>query len=713
MKFARLIVLLAPFAVLSPAALARADTSIEEAIRSWIASIDASPDWHATYASLAADPATGAATLTGLTVTSDKPGFSLSASVKVEGFHPSADPVFTADEIDLTDVKLVAGDYAVSIPDAVVSAPMLPETGGFAWDPAAPMLSAIHALATLTGTAAASVKAPTVALAETIAGVESDTTYQNVSVVGWRNGRIAQTTAGPMKAASPAKTPLATLTAATAETRNIDLGALLAVLDPAHYANGTGDGAWRPVIDHSALHGVKLAVPGVSFTAADVATDGVRVRQAKTPPSYAAEPTDASASLLDHVLHRLEESSNLAFDRFALAGVGGNIPGVVDAHLDALTVSKVADNAIGDFSLSGLAVTLANNGGTVKLATFGLGGLALPSPDAIRKAAAAPETVDYAGLIPPITYVEADGLSVAMPDVANASLDRFRLDLANYVENIPKAITLDLAGVDLPTGLIPSDHARDLFARFGYDRLHLDAAAHINGTAPDAIVVKDFRLAMKDAGAVSGDADLAGSMPTNAAEAKNALASLAIKRGTVTVTDDSLIERLIAAQAMRLKVDPEKFRQQFATGLPFMLMLLNNRDLQAKLTPALQGFIRNGGSLSAVAAPATPVPLSQVVNAATSQPFTLFTLLATSVSGTPGAQPTVIPTLPAVVVSPPAPAARATANDNAADQPDDNGDDQSVDTGRDAGNPPTSGAAPSSPSDTNGAGNETAPSTGN
>lgn len=689
MKLARLIVLLAPLAVFFAAGTARADTPVEDAIRSWVAAIDASPDWRAAYASLAVDPATGAATVSGLIVTGDKSGFSLSATAKVDGFHPSADAIFTADEIDLTDVKLTAGDYAVTIPAAVISAPMVPETGGFTWDPAAPMLSTIHALAVLTGTAAASVKAPSVALAETIAGVESDTTYQNVSVVGWRNGRIAQTTAGPMKSVSPAKTPLATLTAATAETRNIDLGALLAVVDPAQYQNGAGDGAWRPIVGHSALHGVTLAVPGVSFTAADVATDGMRLRQAKTPPSYAAAPTDPPASLPDHVLHRLEESSNLAFDRFAMTGIGGSIPGVVDARLDGLTVSSVADNAIGDFSLSGLAVTLANNAGTVKLAKFGLGGLALPSPDAIRKAAAAPEAVDYASLIPAVTYLEADGLDVAVPDVVTASLDRFRVDLGNYAKNIPKTVAVDLAGADLPTGLIPSDHARDLFARFGYDRLHLDAAAHIDGTAPDAITVKDFRVAMKDAGAISGSADLAGAIPTNAAEARNALAALAIKQGTVTVTDDSLVERLIAAQALRLKVDPEKFRQQFATGLPFMLMFLNNRDLQAKLTPALQGFIRNGGSLSAVATPARPVPLAQVVTAATAQPFTLFTLLATSVSGAPGPQPTTIPALPAIAAAPQAAAPETAAPDAPGDEgdlTDDGSGGDTTDAGQDGGN---------------------------
>jgi hypothetical protein len=332
-----------------------------------------------------------------------------------------------------------------------------------------------------------------------------------------------------------------------------------------------------------------------------------------------------------------------------------------------------------------LTVNLSGGAGAIKLAKFAVGGLAAPAPDAVRKAVAAPEAIDYASLIPPLTYVEADGLNVALPDVVTASLDRLRLDLADYSGIVPRTIGLDLAAADLPADVLPSDHARDLLARFGYDRLHLDAAAHVDGSAPGDIAVKDFRVAMKDAGSLSGSADLAGSFPMTAADVRAAPESLAVKTGTLTVTDDSLVERLLGAQAIKLKVDPEKFRQQFATGLPFMLMFLNNRDLQAKLTPALQGFIRNGGSLTAVAAPAKPVPLAEIASAAKAQPFTLFGLLGTSVSGVPGPQPTTIPNLPAVAAAPET-AAPSTASSDAGDQGDDT--DQGNDSGGDDNDAP-------------------------
>jgi hypothetical protein len=387
----------------------------------------------------------------------------------------------------------------------------------------------------------------------------------------------------------------------------------------------------------------------------------------------------------------MKQIPGIGADRAVVTNIDSSIPNLADIHLDALTAANVAGGHIGDFAFSGLAVKLGDGLGSVALGKFGIGGLVLPSAEAVADAKAARKAgtpFDYATLVPPISYVEADGLNVALPDVATASLDRFRLDLGNYSGAVPKTVGLDLAAADLPVALLPSEHARDLLARFGYDRLHLDAAAHIDGAAANDVAVKDFRFAMKDAGSIAGSADLAGALPTNAADTRAALDGLAVKSGTLTVTDDSIVGRLIAAQAMKLKVDPEKFRQQFATSLPLMLMFLNNRDLQAKLAPALQGFIRNGGSLTATAAPAAPVPLTQIAGAATTQPFTLFTLLATSVTGAPGAQATVIPTLPAIAAAP-----QTTAPDTAAAASADSDQGDDADQSDDSGGGDDSGAA--------------------
>jgi hypothetical protein len=112
-----------------------------------------------------------------------------------------------------------------------------------------------------------------------------------------------------------------------------------------------------------------------------------------------------------------------------------------------------------------------------------------------------------------------------------------------------------------------------------------------------------------------------------------------LKRGTLSFKDDSLVDKAIVAQATALKIDPVKFREQFAKGLPFMLMLLGNKDLQAQLATALQTFIRTPGTITATAAPAMPVTLGAIIEAARTAPFSLFDTLKVTVSGIAGPAP--------------------------------------------------------------------------
>jgi hypothetical protein len=172
--------------------------------------------------------------------------------------------------------------------------------------------------------------------------------------------------------------------------------------------------------------------------------------------------------------------------------------------------------------------------------------------------------------------------------------------------------------------------------------VHIDAGAHIDWSDAGGIAVKDFRVAVKDAAALSGAANLLGIRPSEAqhiAAIEGALGKLSLKDGTFTFADDSIVGRALTAQANKLNADPAKFRQQFATGLPFMLAFLNDRDLQAKLAPILQNVVRSSGSITARASPTAPVPLSAIVTAAETAPFTLFNLLGISVSGAPAPAP--------------------------------------------------------------------------
>ena len=84
--------------VLSPVS-ALADEPAETALKNLVASLDASPDWTATYQGIAYDPATGTATLTGLSVKGEhSPTHFDFATVSVSGYSETPDGGFAAME---------------------------------------------------------------------------------------------------------------------------------------------------------------------------------------------------------------------------------------------------------------------------------------------------------------------------------------------------------------------------------------------------------------------------------------------------------------------------------------------------------------------------------------------------------------------------------------------------------------------------------------
>ncbi len=623
---------------------AAAEEPVETSIKAWIAAIDASPDWRATYGGLTVDPTSGRATLAGLSVESETPGFSLTfGSIAINGFRATYDDTFAAKSIDLVGGEIRAGILSVLATSATLTAPVLPTTGGFAWDDARPFVAMVKALAPLARVKMERASAGTIVVTETLQSVTTRTTYDQVKLDGWNGAKIRAISAGPLRTDSPAVDPLVTLAARSAETRDIDLDAFLAVYDPDRYIGGVGDRVWHTAVGRAVYRDVAITHAGITLNIGGASLEDFKVRQPKAPPleAPADQPPMTGAAA---VLHQLELLSAYGVGRFAIRDLDIKLTDRDKLHLGGLSFADLSTDAIGAFAIDDMEASGAGQG-TVKIGRFGFGGLALPPIETLKAAVAAYEAgsdIDTSSLIPPLSFVEAAGIDVAIATLPAVQLGRFRVDLGRYVGKVPTTIVADLAGADFPATMIPSDRARGLLGTFGYDRVRLDGGVKIDWSPSGEIAVKEFRLAMKDVGGLSGDADLTGLTPADAehmADPTAALDKLTLKRAAITFTDDSVVGRVIGAQAERLKVDPVKFREQFANGLPFMLTFLGDRALQAQLTPVLQTFVKTGGSIAATVAPSAPLALSALALAAQTSPFSLFGLLSATITGTAGTAP--------------------------------------------------------------------------
>ncbi|MEX0696884.1 MAG: hypothetical protein WD099_05025, partial [Dongiaceae bacterium] len=204
-----------------------ADEAAEEFLRSWIDSIDASPEYRATYASISSDDTTDTTTIQGLSVASVAPGFALDVeAIAIAGFVPSTDGTFAAGSVRLDGAELTATEFLrLEIASAEFRGFLLPPGTGFEWDDARPFVSFIKALSPLARIEMSTGRIASVVLLQKVEDVESRITYEQVNIDAWSGGRIAAIGAGPITSQSPDVDQLTAMSIASAQTRDIDLKA--------------------------------------------------------------------------------------------------------------------------------------------------------------------------------------------------------------------------------------------------------------------------------------------------------------------------------------------------------------------------------------------------------------------------------------------------------------------------------------------------------
>ncbi len=649
---------LALSALALPCSPASSEEPVETSLRQWVAAIDASPDWSARYGAIAYDSASGSATLSDLSVKSTRPGVVIDFdAISVTGFRESDDGGLVARRVVATGGAIAAGLFQIALSDVVLDDFVLPQDAGFAWNPSRPFTSMVKAYGALAKAKIGHGRVGSLTLVEDIDGLTSRISYGNVAVERWAEGKIKRVSAGPLTMETPSPLPLVAMSVNRVVSRDVDLEALIHVYDPDNYAGGIGDKAWRPAVasvDYGKtvidMFGANLAVGGVSIR-------DIKVRQPEH--GFAALFDAAAVNLTTHgsdpaaATRALDLAGAFSVGRFEMSLIDIDATGFDRLHLDRLAIADLSSDGLGEFAIEGLEGVVADVA-SLKIGRLACGGMAFPEAATIAAAIRTSSyggDVDYSSLAPALGFFEIGGVDVDVAGIPPTRLARMRVDLDNYVDNVPTAITLDVTGADVATSMIIDDRVRRLLEGFGYDRVNVDANLKAAWNAADeTTVVDDFHLTLADIGTVSGDAVFSG--PTREGFAMvdtlaGALDALSLKSGSFTFEDESLVGRALGEQAARLKVDPAKFREQFARGLPFMLTFLGNREFQSEAAPVLQTFIRTPGSISVIMAPAAPIAVSTIVTALQTAPFSLPNLLALSVSGEPGPEPAPLAAEPA------------------------------------------------------------------
>jgi len=242
-------------------------------------------------------------------------------------------------------------------------------------------------------------------------------------------------------------------------------------------------------------------------------------------------------------------------------------------------------------------------------------------------------------LIPAFEGVQMAGVTLDVPD-ADAPGQRLRIGLADanlalgdYRDGIPSDVRMTAFGIAIPM----SDEDMQPLADMGYSVLDLGVtlASHWD-LAAGTIDIDRLVLSGQDMGSIALAAALTGATPDlvsgDNARVLGALLSLGVESIGLTLEDQGLRDRLIAAGAKSAGLDAETFATQLArlaqTYVP------QGRDWSEDVTAAASAFVRGAPSITLELSADMPVAAAQVLSAQ-SDPASLLDLFAVRASGAP------------------------------------------------------------------------------
>lgn len=646
---------------------ASAEEAVEAAIRAWIAAVDATPEWSATYGTLVYDAASDTALLTELAVRAE-PGSSAAgtavslATLSVSGYVEGPDG-FKVRSVAADGGVVEAGFMKIRLADVGFEDLAVPSFAGFAFDEQKPFSSIMSAYRAALGVSLREARIGSVTLDQTHQGVTSKVVYENFRIEGFADGKVATFAAGPIRMESPTPDGLINMTIGGIESRDTDLGAFVHVYDPESYVNGAGDMVWRNGMAYAAYDDIVMDVPGAKLNIGAIVLEDFRLRQPPVSFVNFFDEVMVHPNMPDALAERLAMRalpamfSSFSIGRFAVLDTSVEAMGIDHLVVRDFHLNDFSIDGLGEFGVEGIEGVVQGQG-AIELDRFAFGGITFGGYDALTALIAASQAsppADMSGLAPHLGFVELLGLNLQTPDIPRLDLERLRADMSDYVGAIPTTASVDMTGLSVPVSAITEPEAREMLRRLGYDRIVSAFGFTADyDQATQRVTLDDLHYGIEDMGSFVMSGALTG-LPFAALTDESLFESIApqllLEKAAFTFKDDSIVGKGLDLFAGYMNAPVGLFRDQFADAMPFLLSIavqndpqlmaiVNKSGLFKQLTPVVRDFVANpGSSITVSLAPPSPIALQAITDAVESTPERVVEMLGLTITGEKGSLP--------------------------------------------------------------------------
>lgn len=332
-----------------------------------------------------------------------------------------------------------------------------------------------------------------------------------------------------------------------------------------------------------------------------------------------------------------------------------------DATLIGVTAQSEGQSVeIGDVSLEGISeddvgyriemVSLpryefGDDDDTVEIDGIWMSGVILPNEEEINR---------YGGFL---FYSEAEVESIV---VRSDGRDAFTMDGVTAQVDEPGAdgpmgFTAGAEAFTVDLSVLPDANQRAVVQALGYEQLTGSLAMDGNWNPVDGrLTLSRNEIIVDEAGTLGFTVDLGGyttefvaavrqmqqAMADNPEQDESAqglavlglMQQLTLHGAEIAYGDDGLTQNVLGFVAQQQGVQASDVANQAKAMLPFAMAQLNNPDLSAMVTGAVNAFLDNPQSLRITAAPANPTPFALIMAGAMASPQSLTSTLGLTVT---------------------------------------------------------------------------------
>lgn len=305
-----------------------------------------------------------------------------------------------------------------------------------------------------------------------------------------------------------------------------------------------------------------------------------------------------------------------------------------DVSIGSLTLDEasVADGRIQAGSVDVTGISVKEVGSNVGLTIGEITGSEL---------SAAVEDAVSPDLDSTVGEMEATDIVVTVEDGTAIPIESVGIKTDDIVDGSPRTIEFVADGIAIDVSKLPDEDTRAQLTRLGYEKLKLSIAVAGGWNADEEnLTIEEFTVAGDAIGSLSLYASLGGLTEAvmeqlkadgNDEQKMQLLQGLTVEKLAISFENQSVVNRLINAQAKDAGTTPEALVDQLSQAVPQMLKMLGNADFESKVAAAATTFLHDPQMMTIRAEPSQPVPIAQIVGTAMMAPQSLPAVLNVTV----------------------------------------------------------------------------------